>query len=97
MIGFVLMDDKQAVQASPGKTDTIFGGRKMATDCPICGESVETRELRRHINSDEQEIRNYTLDLIKSSHADWVEENGACPKCWEYYKSLGSLIQYAKR
>lgn len=32
----------------------------------------------------------YVMERIKNEHPDWVEKDGACPQCVEYYKKLGS-------
>ena len=31
----------------------------------------------------------YIIEQIKKDHPEWVEKDGACPKCIEYYKKLG--------
>jgi hypothetical protein len=35
---------------------------------------------------------NYTLNLIRSEHPEWVEPDGSCKRCEEYYMSLDSVI-----
>lgn len=56
--------------------------------CPLCHRSVSSHELREHIEAEKKEIRDYTIDLIKSTHPEWVLEDGSCPKCWELYRRL---------
>ncbi len=31
----------------------------------------------------------YIIKRIREEHPDWVEEDGACPKCVEHYRNLG--------
>ena len=35
----------------------------------------------------------YVLEVIKSEHPEWVENNGICRKCVEYYKALDNAIK----
>ena len=57
-------------------------------DCPLCGAAVATDELRAHIQTDSEEIRSYVLSVIRTNHPKWVESDGSCAKCWEYYENL---------
>lgn len=34
---------------------------------------------------------NYTLTMIRNEHPEWVEPDGSCKRCEEYYKSLDSV------
>jgi len=56
--------------------------------CPLCQELFRIDDLRIHAKSESEELRKYTIEIIKSQHPEWVEEDGACPKCWEYYGKL---------
>jgi hypothetical protein len=51
--------------------------------CSICGEPIqnETRELHSL-------AENWLIEQIKKDHPDWVESDGLCPKCIEYYLDL---------
>ena len=51
--------------------------------CPICN-----KELDQPIVDTCIEAYNYVIKRIKQEHPDWVEKDGACPKCIEYYKNL---------
>ena len=53
----------------------------MEYQCSICGEKIKD-DLLVYINHTQEHI----IDEIKSSHPDWVEENGVCEKCVEYYQ-----------
>lgn len=46
---------------------------------------------KQHINQNEV-IKKFLLDTIRNEHPDWVEENGKCAKCNEYYESLSSIV-----
>ena len=50
--------------------------------CSACGAKVNADMLvyREHVN-------NHVIDLIKNDHPDWVEQDGICKKCVEYYES----------
>ena len=36
----------------------------------------------------------YMLEVIKSEHPDWVEKDGSCKRCEEYYLYLDEFIDY---
>ena len=50
--------------------------------CPTCGQRMQ-RELTIIIPHTEEHI----MDVIKKKHPNWVEADGICKKCYEYYKS----------
>ena len=60
--------------------------------CPLCEETVPEDHLRAHVESENGQIRNYVLRLIRQSHPEWLGPDGRCPKCWEYYASLSSVL-----
>ena len=49
--------------------------------CPTCGEKMP-RDLGFILPHTEKHI----VDVIKTEHPSWVEGNGICKKCYEYYK-----------
>lgn len=49
--------------------------------CPMCGKKMNSDTVV-YIDHVEAEI----AGLIKKDHPDWAEDNGTCPKCYEYYK-----------
>ncbi len=57
-------------------------------DCPLCEVAVTADELRAHVKRDSEEIRQYVLSVIRTNHPKWVESDGSCEKCWEYYENL---------
>lgn len=57
--------------------------RKAQKICPIC-----TKEMDEPIVNACTEAQRYVIERIKEEHPDWVENDGACPKCLEYYKKL---------
>lgn len=56
----------------------------MTKKCTLCGQEAE----------DLYSIaEKYVLDLIKSEHPEWVESDGACSKCIEYYNALDVAVK----
>ena len=53
----------------------------MAYHCPMCGKEIKD-DLKGFTEHVESEI----VELIKQDHPDWAQGNGACPRCYEYYK-----------
>jgi hypothetical protein len=33
-----------------------------------------------------EHVDKHIVDIIKKDHADWVEDSGICPRCYNYYK-----------
>lgn len=49
--------------------------------CPICNTSIprDILKFRHHMEE-------HMVDVIKEQHPDWVEEDGFCPRCYDYLK-----------
>ena len=71
----------------------LFGGDKSKEPkpgefrCPLCGDIVPVGEIRVHAVADDQRFKEGRLIArIKQDHPEWLEADGACPKCMEYYR-----------
>lgn len=53
----------------------------MQYKCSVCGEKVDG-DLLAYIKHTETHIINH----IKKDHPDWIEKNGLCPKCENFYR-----------
>lgn len=53
----------------------------MVYTCSACGEKVKG-DVLVYINHTEQHI----IDEIKAKHPEWVEEDGICQRCVDYFK-----------
>lgn len=53
----------------------------MEYQCPVCSARV-AGEMLVYLDHTEKHI----LDLVKTDHPDWVEKDGICAKCVEYYR-----------
>ncbi|RME55861.1 MAG: hypothetical protein D6795_02420 [Deltaproteobacteria bacterium] len=51
--------------------------------CPVCERAVDDVIIPFHKNVERQ-----ILALIQRHNPRWVEPDGSCPKCIEYYKAL---------
>ena len=49
--------------------------------CPVCQVEIQ-RDMTLFLDHTNKHI----IDAIKKQHPDWVEKNGACPKCVEHYE-----------
>lgn len=54
----------------------------MKFTCPNCGKEMDA-DLLVIVPHNEEHI----IDEIKKKNPDWVESDGICKKCYEYYKS----------
>lgn len=59
-----------------------------ALACAYCGSLVARAEMREHTRRHGEDVRQYTLSLIRQSRPEWVMKDGSCPKCAEYYDWL---------
>ena len=57
--------------------------REITIACSICGMDVPAASLEIHRLAEE-----YILERIRVEHPEWVEADGACPKCLEFYEAL---------
>ncbi len=53
--------------------------------CKLCGK--ESGAL-------EHEIEQSVIRMIKNANPDWVEKDGGCAKCIEYYEGLDDTVQF---
>jgi hypothetical protein len=51
--------------------------------CKMCNEEVDSLS---------RVAERWVLDFIKEQHPEWVQEDGVCPKCVEYYDSLDNVV-----
>ncbi len=82
----------------------LLGGKKRRTSkqgefqCPLCSETVSVGELRAHAALDDQRFRaGLVIARIKEDHPEWMEADGACPKCLEYYRGIAGLGKIRSR
>jgi len=54
----------------------------MEYKCSVCDKRVEG-DLLVYIDHTEDHI----MDEIKAKHPDWVQEDGICQKCVDYFKA----------
>lgn len=53
----------------------------MEYNCPTCGKVIP-RDLKVIISHTEDHI----IDVIKKKRPEWVEKDGLCRRCYDYYK-----------
>jgi hypothetical protein len=56
----------------------------MPKKCPICKAMVEDDMVRLC-----QEAEDWIVGSIRRAHPEWVQKDGSCAKCMDYYKGLG--------
>ena len=59
----------------------LKGGIAVQYTCSVCGEKIDGGPSV-FINHTETHI----INSIKKDHPDWVEENGVCSKCENFYR-----------
>ena len=56
----------------------------MKKECPICKRVVD-----EDITNLCQDAENWVIASIRRVHPEWVQKDGTCSKCLDYYKKLG--------
>ncbi|MBU0468273.1 MAG: hypothetical protein KKD07_09965 [Candidatus Omnitrophica bacterium] len=54
----------------------------MEYKCDLCKKSISGGVLPYS-----EHVEDHIMELIKARHPDWVETDGICKKCYEYYKN----------
>ena len=54
----------------------------MEYKCPVC-QQIVAGDMIIYTGHTEKHI----VDLVSHDHPDWVEKDGMCKKCFEYYQS----------
>jgi hypothetical protein len=82
----------------------LFGGNKARPlkqqefKCPICGEIVPFGEMRAHAATDNRRFQDgLVIARIKQDHPEWVETDGACPKCLKFYRERVAMEKVKSR
>ena len=71
--------DTRALRGRPGSDSD---GRTPAL-CSICGGAVRPEDAEVHILAED-----WVIEQIRVANPEWVESDGACPKCIELYRNL---------
>lgn len=51
--------------------------------CPLCGQRVPKESYFVHATAER-----WVLEKIQAAHPEWVEQDGGCRPCYDYYKQL---------
>lgn len=64
----------------------------MAYTCSVCSQKISGDLIVLKDHTDK-----HIVDLVKYDHPQWVEADGMCEKCYEYYKAeiAGSIFKDA--
>lgn len=64
----------------------------MSYTCSVCNQQI-TGDLVYFKEHTDKHI----IDLVKHDHPEWVDTQGLCPQCFEYYRSEinGSIFKDA--
>lgn len=64
----------------------------MTYTCGVCSRQIEGDVLTLQDHTDK-----HIIDLVKHDHPDWVDEDGMCRQCYDYYKGEinGSIFKDA--
>lgn len=76
---------RAGIESSDGVLSTMNGqrGASTADRCPRCGKTIQAPMLLAHAKAEE-----YLIELIKRDHPEWVQPDGTCSRCSNYYRVL---------
>jgi hypothetical protein len=60
--------------------------------CPLCSQVFACELLHEHIASEYPRVRQSTIEVIQAYHPGWVEDDGACGRCWRLYRNAGRIL-----
>ncbi len=72
-------EPKTRLRRRPGKSVGAHG----PSLCPLCGTLVPPDLLELHAWAED-----WVLETIREKNPSWVDSDGACEKCVEYYQKL---------
>jgi hypothetical protein len=64
--------------------------------CPLCSRVFAREQLHEHIATEHPLLRQTTIKVIQAYHLGWVEEHGACMRCWKSYRDAGQALNIMK-
>jgi hypothetical protein len=64
--------------------------------CPLCSQVFAKEELYQHIISEHPRLRHGTIQVIQAYHPSWVQEQGACRRCWRNYSNASQQVELMK-
>ncbi len=50
--------------------------------CPLCQQVVQ-----EHLRPIHETAEEWVISHIKETHPEWIESNGACPNCIQFFRS----------
>jgi hypothetical protein len=62
--------------------------------CPLC-HGAAAADVAIHLAGEEDEVAEPTFSIIKALHAGWLEEDGTCAECWNFYRNLVRVLNVA--
>jgi DNA-binding response OmpR family regulator len=60
--------------------------------CPLCRESARIAEIPRRLLHQQGDLHASTVQMIKTLHSQWTEQDGLCWRCWRFYVGLGRVV-----
>ncbi len=64
--------------------------------CPLCSRVFPHEQLYDHINSEHPYSRRNTIAVIQAYHPAWMEDHGACERCWKSFRDAGQALDLLK-
>lgn len=66
------------------------------TACPLCSRVLPHEQLYEHIASERARFRHSTIKVIQAYHPGWIEDQGACGRCWRSYRDASQIVNVLK-
>jgi hypothetical protein len=53
-------------------------------ECVLCKKEADGLD---------HEIEHLVIEMIKKSNPEWIEKDGACQECLDYYKNFDNMVE----
>ena len=60
--------------------------------CLLCRESARIAEIPGRLMHQQGDLHASTVEMIKTLHPQWTEQDGLCWRCWRFYVGLGRVV-----
>ncbi len=64
--------------------------------CPLCGRILPQWRLHKHIRGEHWRLRHDVESAIQKEFPNWVEQEGACKRCWILYRGVVRVERFIK-
>ena len=65
--------------------------------CPLCEKAFQRAQLQVCITAEQPKTRRQIIQAIRDEYPSWVQESGACQRCWESFRGVVRVVSFMKK